>query len=144
MRGVWGALLSMTALVYADTEPFRPKVIFNRECHVGNGSTHLLIQPSFPSSGRGWIMSLMYHVSSSLEGPGTMAGTCVVEKRMIRVDFFSITGRHILQAVKFCRQTYFAGSQLYCSQTARQPASQPNHKNRGDHRDNLSCFPLNA
>ena len=101
MRGVWGALLSMTALVYADTEPFRPKVIFNRECHVGNGSTHLLIQPSFPSSGRGWIMSLMYHVSSSLEGPGTMAGTCVVEKRMIRVDFFSITGRHILQAVNY-------------------------------------------
>lgn len=64
-------VLCLLARTTLSTEPsFSPKIILNKECIANNGSTHLLIQPSFPSSGRGWTMSLMYHALKAAGGTG--------------------------------------------------------------------------
>ena len=68
MRLIVLCLLAHTTL--SAEPPFAPKVILNKECIANNGSTHLLIQPSFPSSGRGWTMSLMYHALKAAGGTG--------------------------------------------------------------------------
>ena len=48
--------------------PSAGRVLVNDECLVSNGSTHLLIQPTFPSSGRGWLMSLLYNTLKATGG----------------------------------------------------------------------------
>ena len=68
---------------------FNSSIIINDACERSVGQTHTLLQPSFPSSGRGWTQKLIFLATDKSAGAGSVNRTL---ENMLGYYTYQVTG----------------------------------------------------